>query len=85
MIGKICPRGKRVGGLIRYLYATRPAQQEGRRRHQPASRPTAPGPRAPRHDRTCALPAGVIAWIIWSSLAGRQDALFGEGIRCFSS
>jgi len=29
VIGKICPRGKRVGGLIRYLYATGPAQQEG--------------------------------------------------------
>ena len=35
MIGKICPRGKRVGGLIRYLYATGPAQQEGRRRRNP--------------------------------------------------
>jgi hypothetical protein len=35
VIGKICPRGKRVGGLIRYLYATGPAQQEGRRRRNP--------------------------------------------------
>jgi len=26
VIGKICLRGKRVGGLIRYLYATGPAQ-----------------------------------------------------------
>jgi hypothetical protein len=33
VIGKICPRGRRVGGLIRYLYATGPAQQEGRRRN----------------------------------------------------
>ena len=35
VIGKICPRGRRVGGLIRYLYATGPAQQEGRRRRNP--------------------------------------------------
>jgi len=33
VIGKICPRGRRVGGLIRYLYATGPARQEGRRRN----------------------------------------------------
>ena len=35
MIGKICPRGQRVGGLLRYLYATGPAQQEGRGRRNP--------------------------------------------------
>ncbi len=35
MIGKICPRGKRVGGLLRYLYATGPTQQEGRCRRNP--------------------------------------------------
>lgn len=32
MIGKICPRGQRPGGLVRYLFATGPAQQEGRGR-----------------------------------------------------
>lgn len=35
MIGKVCPRGRRVGGLLRYLYATGPAQQEGRGRRNP--------------------------------------------------
>ncbi len=35
MIAKVCPRGKRVAGLIRYLYATGPAQQEGRGRRNP--------------------------------------------------
>jgi hypothetical protein len=39
VIGKICPRGRRVGGLIRYLYATGPAQQEGRRRRNPHTDP----------------------------------------------
>jgi len=35
VIAKVCPRGKRVAGLIRYLYATGPAQQEGRGRRNP--------------------------------------------------
>ena len=39
MIGKVCPRGKRVGGLLRYLYATGPAQQEGRGRRNPHTNP----------------------------------------------
>ena len=39
MIGKVAPRGKRVGGLIRYLYATGPAQQEGRGRRNPHTDP----------------------------------------------
>jgi hypothetical protein len=32
VIGKVCQRGKRVSGLLHYLYATGPAQQEGRNR-----------------------------------------------------
>ncbi len=39
MIGKVAPRGKRVGGLIRYLYATGLAQQEGRGRRNPHTDP----------------------------------------------
>jgi len=39
VIGKVCPRGKRVDGLIRYLYATGPAQQEGRGRRNPHTNP----------------------------------------------
>jgi hypothetical protein len=39
VIGKVAPRGKRVGGLIRYLYATGPAQQEGRGRRNPHTDP----------------------------------------------
>ena len=39
MIGKVAPRGSRVGGLIRYLYATGPAQQEGRGRRNPHTDP----------------------------------------------
>ena len=39
MIGKVAPRGKRVGGLIRYLYATGPAQQEGRGWRNPHTDP----------------------------------------------
>jgi len=35
VIAKVCPRGRRVAGLIRYLYATGPAQQEGRGRRNP--------------------------------------------------
>lgn len=35
MIGKVCQRGKSVAGLLRYLYATGPAQQEGRNRRNP--------------------------------------------------
>ncbi len=35
MIGKVAPRGSRVAGLVRYLYATGPAQQEGRGRRNP--------------------------------------------------
>jgi len=35
VIGKVAPRGSRVGGLVRYLYATGPAQQEGRGRRNP--------------------------------------------------
>ncbi len=35
MIAKVCPRGRRVAGLLRYLYATGPAQQEGRGRRNP--------------------------------------------------
>jgi len=39
VIGKVAPRGSRVGGLIRYLYATGPAQQEGRGRRNPHTDP----------------------------------------------
>jgi len=39
VIGKVAPRGKRVAGLIRYLYATGPAQQEGRGRRNPHTDP----------------------------------------------
>ncbi len=39
MIGKVCPRGKRVGGLVRYLYATGPAQQDRRGRRNPHLNP----------------------------------------------
>jgi len=39
VIGKVASRGKRVGGLIRYLYATGPAQQEGRGRRNPHTDP----------------------------------------------
>ncbi len=39
MIGKVAPRGSRVGGLVRYLYATGPAQQEGRGRRNPHTDP----------------------------------------------
>jgi len=39
VIGKVAPRGRRVGGLIRYLYATGPAQQEGRGRRNPHTDP----------------------------------------------
>jgi len=39
VIAKVCPRGKRVAGLIRYLYATGPAQQEGRGRRNPHTDP----------------------------------------------
>ncbi len=35
MIGKVCPRGNRVGGLVRYLYATGVAQQQSRGRRNP--------------------------------------------------
>ena len=35
MIGKVCQRGQRVSGLLHYLYATGPAQQEGRNRRNP--------------------------------------------------
>jgi len=35
VIAKIAARGARVGGLIRYLYATGPAQQEGRAARNP--------------------------------------------------
>jgi len=35
VIAKVCPRGRRVAGLIRYLYATGPAQQEGSGRRNP--------------------------------------------------
>ncbi len=35
MIGKVAPRGRRVAGLLRYLYSTGPAQQEGRGRRNP--------------------------------------------------
>jgi len=35
VIAKVCPRGRRVAGLIRYLYSTSPAQQEGRGRRNP--------------------------------------------------
>ncbi len=43
MIAKVCPRGKRVAGLIRYLYATGPAQQEGRSRRNPHTDPRVVG------------------------------------------
>ncbi len=39
MIGKVAPRGSRVAGLVRYLYATGPAQQEGRGRRNPHTNP----------------------------------------------
>jgi len=39
VIGKVAPRGRRVGGLIRYLYATGPAQQEGLTRRNPHTDP----------------------------------------------
>ena len=39
MIGKVCPRGNRVGGLVRYLYATGPAQQDRRGRRNPHVNP----------------------------------------------
>jgi Relaxase/Mobilisation nuclease domain len=39
MIGKVCPRGKRVGGLVRYLYATGPAQQDRRGQRNPHLNP----------------------------------------------
>ncbi len=35
MIAKVCPRGRKVAGLLRYLYWTSPAQQEGRGRRNP--------------------------------------------------
>jgi len=35
VIAKVCPRGRRVAGLLRYLYSTSPAQQEGRGRRNP--------------------------------------------------
>jgi hypothetical protein len=35
VIGKVCPRGNRVGGLVRYLYATGTAQQQSRGRRNP--------------------------------------------------
>jgi hypothetical protein len=35
VIGKVCQRGQRVSGLLHYLYATGPAQQEGRNRRNP--------------------------------------------------
>jgi hypothetical protein len=35
VIGKVCKRGKRVAGLLHYLYAAGPAQQEGRNRRNP--------------------------------------------------
>jgi len=43
VIAKVCPRGKRVAGLIRYLYATGPAQQEGRGRRNPHADPRVVG------------------------------------------
>jgi len=43
VIAKVCPRGKRVAGLIRYLYATGPAQQEGRGRRNPHTDPRVVG------------------------------------------
>jgi Relaxase/Mobilisation nuclease domain len=39
VIGKVCPRGNRVGGLVRYLYATGPAQQDRRGRRNPHLNP----------------------------------------------
>jgi len=39
VIGKVAPRGSRVGGLVRYLYATGPAQQQGRGRRNPHVNP----------------------------------------------
>jgi Relaxase/Mobilisation nuclease domain len=39
VIGKVCPRGRRVGGLVRYLYATGPAQQDRRGRRNPHLNP----------------------------------------------
>ena len=50
MIGKIAPRGKRVGGLVRYLFSTGPAQQEGRGRRNPHVDPRVID--AYEHDRT---------------------------------
>ena len=35
MIAKVCPKGRKVAGLLRYLYSTSPAQQEGRGRRNP--------------------------------------------------
>jgi len=35
VIAKVCPRGRKVAGLLRYLYSTSPAQQEGRGRRNP--------------------------------------------------
>jgi hypothetical protein len=35
VIGKVCQRGQRVSGLLHYLYASGPAQQEGRNRRNP--------------------------------------------------
>src|SRR5450759_4534702 len=35
VIGKVCQRGQRVSGLLHYLYAAGPAQQEGRNRRNP--------------------------------------------------
>ncbi len=43
VIAKVCPRGKRVAGLIRYLYAAGPAQQEGRGRRNPHADPRVVG------------------------------------------
>jgi len=43
VIAKVCPRGRRVAGLIRYLYATGPAQQEGRGRRNPHTDPRVVG------------------------------------------
>jgi len=39
VIGKVAPWGNQVGGLVRYLYATGPAQQEGRGRRNPHADP----------------------------------------------
>jgi len=62
VIGKVCQRGQRVSGLLHYLYATGPAQQEGRNRRNPHVDPRRrrPGqaPSLPPDCEACGAPGG---------------------------